>query len=242
MNTPNEKTDTTQPFSDSNPQFTLYSHHTGPNGFKVAQVLSELGLTYRTILLEFGSGPGGMKTAEYESINPNGRIPSIVDHGSGDLIVWESGAIITYVCKKYDKEYKLWAESYEDQAKIETWLFYQVSGQGPYIGQAMWFQYYHSEIVPSAQERYRAETRRVLGILERELKKPDNNGWLVLGRITAADVSFYHWYLHAHRILIDIPTEFLVVADWLERMKARPGIKKGSEGSRIPEGGTILRN
>jgi glutathione S-transferase len=134
-----------------------------------------------------------MKTASYECINPNGRIPALIDHSAADLTVWESVAIILYLCKKYDKEYKLWAPSVEEQAQIETWLLFQASGQGPYIGQAMWFMHYHSERVESATDRYLAETRRVLGVLERQLARDGSGGWLVLGRITAADISFLHW-------------------------------------------------
>lgn len=125
----------TSPYSDANPQFTLYSHEIGPNGFKVAQILSELGLFYRTIFLDFGAGPNGMKTPSYESINPNGRIPALIDHGNNDFTIWESGAIITYLCKKYDTSFSLWAESIEDQTQIEIWLLFQLTGQGPYIGQ-----------------------------------------------------------------------------------------------------------
>lgn len=115
-------------------------------------------------------------------------------------------------------------------------LFYQVSGQGPYIGQAMWFLHYHSEIVPSAQERYVAETRRVLGIVERQLLLPGSNGWLVLGRITVADIAFLHWYLHAHRVGVEIKDEYPVVWGWIQRMKKRPGVQRGMKGARFPSG------
>lgn len=125
----------TAAWSASNPQFTLYSHRVGPNGFKVAQVLCELGLHFRTIFLEFGTGENGIKSLAFEAINPNGRIPALVDHSANDLAVWESTAIITYIAKKHDTEFKVWAQSFEDQALIETWLAYQLSGQGPYIGQ-----------------------------------------------------------------------------------------------------------
>jgi glutathione S-transferase len=134
-----------------------------------------------------------MKTPSYESINPNGRIPALIDHSANDLAIWESAAIILYVCKKYDTEYKLWAPTIEEQAQIETWLLYQATGQGPYIGQAFWFMHYHHERLESATERYVAETKRVLGVLEKQLKREGSEGWLVLGRITAADISFLHW-------------------------------------------------
>lgn len=101
-------------------------------------MLSELGLTYRTVMLEFGGGPKGMKTPEYEALNPNGRIPTLIDHSNGDVIVWESIACILYLLKMYDSfnNPRLWATEVEDQAQIETWLLFQASGQGPYIGQA----------------------------------------------------------------------------------------------------------
>lgn len=91
-------------------------------GWKVAQVLSELSLVYHTIYLVFGNGVNGMKTPDYEKLNPNGRIPALVDHGNNDLVVWESGAIILYLVKKYDKQFKLWAKTLEEQASIETWV------------------------------------------------------------------------------------------------------------------------
>lgn len=91
-------------------------------GWKVAQVLSELSLVYHTIYLAFGNGVNGMKTPDYEKLNPNGRIPALVDHGNNDLVVWESGAIILYLVKKYDKQFKLWAQTLEEQASIETWV------------------------------------------------------------------------------------------------------------------------
>lgn len=98
------------------------------------------------------------------------------------------------------------------------------------------FLHYHSEIVPSAQDRYIAETRRVLGIVQDQLLKPGSNGWLVLGRVTVADIAFLHWYLHAHRIGVIIKDEYPIVWDWLSRMRERPGVKRGMKGARFPDG------
>ncbi|CCX08378.1 glutathione S-transferase C-terminal-like protein [Pyronema domesticum] len=225
-----------QTFTEENPQFTLYSHDTGPNGFKVAELLSELGLTYKTVFLDFGNGPNGMKTPFFENLNPNGRIPAIVDHANGDFVLWESIAIILYILKKYDTEYKFWAKSIEDQALIEQWMLYQATGQGPYLGQAMWFTHYHPEKVQSAMTRYTDETRRVLGIVEKQLSREGSNGWIVLGRITAADISFLHWWCLAFRIGIEIETEFPVVHAWMEKLKAREGVAKGMTGAQFPKG------
>lgn len=101
-------------------------------------MLCELGLTYRTVLKDFGNGPNGMKTPDYEAINPNGRIPALVDHAHNDYTLWESGAIILYLMRRYDTEFRLWSPDLEDQSRIETWLFFQASGMGPYIGQGVW--------------------------------------------------------------------------------------------------------
>jgi len=113
-------------WSASNPQFTLYSQS--------STILCKLGLHYCTIFVEFGSGENGITTLAYEAINPNGRIPALVDRCANDLTVWDSGAIITYIVKKYGADFKLWAERVEDQALIEAWLAYQLSGQGLYVG------------------------------------------------------------------------------------------------------------
>jgi glutathione S-transferase len=80
----------------------------------------------------------GWLIVEYTKINPNGRIPALVDHKRDDFVVWESGAILLYLVKHYDLEYKLWSTDDNEQSNILEWLFYQVSGYGPYIGQAFW--------------------------------------------------------------------------------------------------------
>ena len=90
---------------------------------------------------------------------------------------------------------------------------------------AMWFTHYHVEELPSARERYVAESRRVLSVVEKRLSREGGGGWLVLGRITAADISFLHWWLHAHRVGISIESEFPIVWAWMQRMMARPGVK-----------------
>ncbi|KAI5807285.1 protein URE2 [Peziza echinospora] len=228
-------TNTQEEWTAENPQFTLYSHDTGPNGFKVAMIMNELGLKYRTVLLDFGTGPTGMNTPYFESINPNARIPALVDHSRGGLVVWESGACITYLARKYDVENRLWAPTIEEQSQIETWLFYQVTGQSPYLGQAMWFTHYHHENLPSAAARYVSETRRVLTVLERQLTRPNSNGWLVLGRITVADIAYLHFYLHCKRIKIYLEYEFPAVWDWIHRIKKR----KTFVGGKVPSGGSV---
>ncbi|CDO72784.1 hypothetical protein BN946_scf184994.g37 [Trametes cinnabarina] len=177
-------------------QFTLYSNKTGANGWKVAFVLEELGLTYESIYLDFARGEH--KAPEYTQYNPNGRIPALIDHRSNDFVIWESNAILLYLIKKYDKENKLGVTNEEDKYKLLQWLFFQASGQGPYFGQAIWFMRFHPEHLPSAIERYQKETQRVLSVLESVLSKQE---WLVGNKPTIADISFITW----HQKLVERP-------------------------------------
>ncbi|KAI9058624.1 glutathione transferase Ure2p class [Trametes sanguinea] len=94
-------------------QFTLYSHKTGPNGWKVAMVLEELGLTYHTIYLDFQTGEH--KAPAHTALNPNGRVPTLVDHANNDFVIWESGAILTYLVEKYDPEGKISVKGFEEK-------------------------------------------------------------------------------------------------------------------------------
>ena len=129
-------------------QFTLYTHVGGPNGWyvyfsrltnnnthphlpnprKVAMVLEELGLTYEPIYLDFAKKQH--KAPEFTQLNPNGRIPALVDHRNGDFVVWESGAILLYLVDKYDPEHTLSVADDKEKHAMVQWLFFQASGQG----------------------------------------------------------------------------------------------------------------
>ncbi|KAI0702242.1 thioredoxin-like protein [Earliella scabrosa] len=173
-------------------QFTLFTHFGGPNGWKVAFVLEELGLTYESVYLDFGKGE--QKAPEHTKYNPNGRIPTLIDHANGDFAVWESNAIMLYLVDKYDKEKKLalTGDKEEEKYQLLQWLFFQASGQGPYFGQAVWFMKYHSEQLPSAITRYQNEIQRVFSVLDTVLAKAPG-GYLVGGKCTVADLSFVTW-------------------------------------------------
>ena len=95
---------------------------------KVAFVLTELGLTYESIYLDFNKLE--QKAPEYTQYNPNGRIPTLIDHANGDFTIWESGAIILYLADKYDPERRLSMESERERYAMIQWLFFQASGQG----------------------------------------------------------------------------------------------------------------
>jgi glutathione S-transferase len=200
---------------------TLWGHDSGPNAWKVAMILEELNVPYTHKIIEFPD----MKKEPYESINPNGRVPAIEDPNTG-ITLWESGAIIEYLVETYDKQHNIsFAPGSKEYYEVKQWLYYQVSGQGPYFGQAVWFTLYHSEKLPSAVDRYVNEIRRVSGVLDRALQDKE---FLIGGKFSYADAAFVTWYaivfLFADKF--NLETDFPLLNAWLERIKARPAIAK----------------
>ena len=236
--------------------YTLFSHKSAPNGFKVAIVLSELNLPYHTFFLDFNAGEH--RSPEFISITPNARVPAIIDHAMDNLSIWESGAILLHLVNRYYKatgEAKLWSNDLAEQAQINAWLFFQATGHAPMIGQALHFRYFHSEKLPSALERYTAEVRRVYAVIEMALAEKreslimeldiDNAAsysagttplsqsrffdypiWLVCDRITIADLSFVPWNNVVDRIGINIKLEYPEVYKWTKHMMRRPAVIK----------------
>jgi glutathione S-transferase len=200
---------------------TLWGHNSGANPWKVAMILEELNVPYTLKMIEFPD----MKKEAYELVNPNGRVPAIEDPNTG-ITLWESGAIIEYLVETYDKQHNIsFAPGSKEYYEAKQWMYYQVSGQGPYFGQAVWFTLYHPEKLPSAVDRYVNEIRRVSRVLDRTLQDKE---FLVGGKFSYADAAFVTWYgivsLFADRI--NLETDFPTLNSWLERIKARPAIAK----------------
>jgi len=208
-------------------QFTLFSHKGGPNGWKVAFVLEELGLSYETKYLDFQKGEH--KDPSFTQYNPNGRIPALIDHHNDDFTIWESNAISLYIVDKYDTEKRLSVSDENEKYTLIQWLFFQASGQGPYFGQAAWFTNYHPEKIPSAIDRYKRETIRVLTVLESVLSKQE---WLVGGKLTIADLSFVTWNNGAFGPILADVEDFNAERDvpsvlaWHNKVKEVPSVKK----------------
>lgn len=214
----------------------LWSHPT-PNPQKVAILLHELNLPYETISTPFEK----VKNPEYLAVNPNGRLPSIYDPNTG-LTLWESGAIIEYLVDQYDPDHRLSFPRGSPEAYLaKQWLFFQVSGQGPYYGQYFSFKMLHHENVPSAVERYAKEFQRVNEVLEGVLEKKkdeDNGPWLVGGKCSFADLAFVPWQqMPAYTgggdgVSLD---GFPVVKEWTGKMLAREPVKAATaEGFEEP--------
>ncbi len=212
---------------------TLYGQ-SGANPPKVLILLRELNLPHTVIPIPFSD----VKKSSYTAINPNGRLPAIHDPNT-NLTLWESGAIVEYLIEQYDKEpRKLSFEPGSNDAFLaKQWLFFQVSGQGPYYGQAGWFLLFHHEKLPSALQRYVDEVHRVMGVLEGWLgkQKEEYEGkgglgdgpWLVGNRISYADLAFLPWQVVIEMVLGDKFNDegFPLVREWLGKMLERDAVK-----------------
>lgn len=198
---------------------TLYSHGAGPNPWKVVMVFQELDIPYTENFVDFPD----MKKEPFESVNPNGRVPAIEDPNTG-ITLWESGAILEYLVETYDKEHKLsFTQGSQDYFLAKQWLHFQMSGQGPYFGQAAWFIRYHPEQIESAKERYVKEIRRVSAVLDKYLAGKE---YLVGNKFSYVDLAFIPWFLVLPVFGIDLLKEFPNVDAWLKRQQARPAIAK----------------
>lgn len=207
----------------------------GPNPPKVVIVLEELGVPYEDIAVPLSD----VKKPEYTAINPNGRLPSIHDPNTG-LTVWESGAIIEYLTDKYDPEHKVsFPPGTPEHYHARQFLFFQVSGQGPYYGQAAWFKAFHHEKLPSAIERYVGEINRVTGVLERVLSENEakaaaagggDGPWLVGGKYSYADLAFVTWQSLVTKFVSTEeydPESYPTVNAWIKRILERPAVQVG---------------
>ncbi|KAL4871444.1 hypothetical protein BDV12DRAFT_164289 [Aspergillus spectabilis] len=202
---------------------TLYLHASGPNPWKVVMILNELSIPYDINAIPFSE----VKSEPYISINPNGRLPAIQDPNTG-ITLWESGAILEYLVETYDKEeHKIsFPQRSPEYFHAKQFLHFQMSGQGPYFGQAVWFLLFHPEKITSAQDRYVDEIRRVTGVLEHVL---DGKEYLVGGRFSYVDAAFVPWYGIVPAVTgdkIDLEKDFTNVKNWLDRVQARPAIAK----------------
>ena len=193
---------------------------TTPNGRKVSIMLEELALPYRVHPVNIGQGE--QFWPEYLKINPNGKIPSIVDPEGPDgrpIAMMESGAILIYLAGKTGR---LFPQA--DRAKYEAlqWLMFQMGGVGPMFGQTHHFLRAAKEPVPYAIERYMKETRRLYGVLNERLKDHDYlaDGYSIADIATYPWVARYEW----HKTNLN---DFPHVKRWFDSMSARPAVQRG---------------
>ncbi|EOC0403711.1 GSH-dependent disulfide bond oxidoreductase [Cronobacter sakazakii] len=192
-----------------------------PNGHKITLFLEEAGLEYRLHRVDISKGE--QFKPEFLAIAPNNKIPAIIDHAPSDggapLSLFESGAILLYLAEKSGK--LLSGELRERQVTLQ-WLFWQVAGFGPMLGQNHHFNHFAPQAVPYAIERYQVETQRLYGVLNKRLEKCP---WLVGERYSIADIATYPWVVSHERQRIDLDN-FPAVSNWFERIKNRPATER----------------
>jgi glutathione S-transferase len=195
----------------------LYTAAT-PNGWKTAIALEELGLDY--VLCPVDLSAGEQRHESFLKLNPNGRIPVIVDHdGPSRRLIFESGAILMYLAEKTGR---LMPTDLDGRYEVIQWLMFQMGGIGPMQGQATAFERYIKENVPLARARYKKETRRLYEVLNGRLQGRD----FLCGDYSIADIASFSW-VKAHR-WARIPVENLDnLRAWIERIAARPAVQRG---------------
>jgi glutathione S-transferase len=194
----------------------LYTAAT-PNGHKASCVLETLGLEYTVKDIKLMEGQ--QKTPEYLAINPNGRIPAIIDRDNDDFVVFESGAIMMYLAEKTGK---LLPADAKARSKVVQWLMFQMGGVGPMMGQANVFHRYFPEKIQPAIDRYQNECRRLFEVLDAHLA---NNEWLA-DDYSIADIANWCW-VRTHR-WSGVEVEGLDnLKRWMDVMKEMPGMNEG---------------
>ena len=194
----------------------LYTSPT-PNGWKASIMLEEIGLPYtvKPIRLEKLE----QRQEWYLKLNPNGRIPTIVDHDEGDFAVFESGAILLYLAGKAGQ---LMPKDPKGRSVVIQWLMFQMGGVGPMQGQANVFYRYAPEKIPYAIERYQKETKRLYKVLDHRLADHE----YLAGDYSIADIATWPWVtLHdwAGVDIDDLPN----LERWIQRVGERPAVVKG---------------
>lgn len=188
-----------------------------PNGHKISIALEELELPYTLKVLDLGKLE--QKQPWFLKINPNGRIPAIIDHDMDDIAVFESGAILIYLAEKTGK---LMPTDIKGRSRVMQWLMFQMGGIGPMMGQANVFFRYFPEKIQPAIDRYQSECKRLFGVLDGHLK--DNE--FLAGNYSIADIANWAW-VRTHR-WSGIPVEeFPHLQRWLTLIRGRPAVQRG---------------
>ena len=196
----------------------LYTSNT-PNGYKVSIMLEELKLPYNVIAVDLGKKE--QKKAKYLKLNPNGRIPTIVDRENENFVVFESGAILIYLAEKTGQ---LLPEHPEKRSVVLQWLMFQMGGIGPMQGQAHVFYRYAPEKIEYAINRYQKETFRLYQVLDDQLKE---NEYLA-DDFSIADIATWPWVRRHRWAGVEIEKLFNL-RRWMENLENRPAFQKGIE-------------
>lgn len=193
-----------------------------PNGWKVSIMLEECGLPYKLHPVRLARGE--QFAPDFLAISPNNRIPAIVDHeppgGGAPWPIFESGAILLHLA---EKTRRFMPSDARGRSLVTQWLFWQVGGLGPMLGQHGHFKLYAQEQIPYAIERYAAETRRLYGVLDGQLGR---TGAFVAGDYSIADMACFPWVM-THKAQGLTLEHFPSVKRWFAEVRARPKVQAG---------------
>ena len=198
------------------PGIDLYTWVT-PNGWKVSCTLEELRIPYTVRPIDIMKGE--QKTSEFLALNPNGRIPAIIDRDANNFAVFESGAIMIYLADKADR---LLPTEIKARSRVIQWLMFQMGGLGPMQGQANVFYRYFPERLQGAIDRYQNEVRRLYGVLDRQLA---DNEWLA-GDFSIADIANWSWCRIHNWAGVSVEGLFNLQR-WMSTIQQRPGCARG---------------
>lgn len=191
----------------------LYTAPT-PNGHKASILLEELGVPYRVIPVDLSKGD--QRRPEYVALNPNARIPTLVDDG---FAVFESGAILIYLAEKFGQ---FLPKDPQQRSTVIQWVMFQMGGLGPMQGQANVFFRYFPEKIQPAIDRYQNETKRLYRVLDKRLQGRE----YLCGEYSIADIACFPW-VHIHRWagveIEDLPN----LLAWRSRIRSRPAVERG---------------
>lgn len=200
-----------------------------PNGHKIGLFLEEAGLDYRIVPVDIGKG--AQFDADYLRISPNNKMPAIVDHaptdGGAPISVFESGAILLYLANKTGRFLGI-PEGVDAQAAlrqrivVNEWLFWQMAGLGPMTGQHGHFNVYAPVDIPYAKDRYRKESERLLGVLDKQL---DGRDFIAGSEYSIADMACYPWISPYDKAPLDL-APFANVRRWQAAIRARPATQR----------------
>src|SRR5438132_8392997 len=212
-------TSTTRTVSSHFNMIELYTWST-PNGRKVSIMLEECGLPYRVHRIDIGKGD--QFTPEYVAINPNSKIPSIVDPEGPDgepLALMESGAILVYLAGKTGK---FLPPSSRGKYDALQWLMFQMGGVGPSFGQAHHFMRAKKDEIPYGSERYGTEAKRLYGVMDKHLADHQ----YFTREHTIANIAIYPWLARYERHRVNLG-DFRNVKRWYDALGARPAVQRG---------------
>lgn len=198
----------------------LYTFTT-PNGRKVSIALEELGLPYTVKVVDIMKGE--QLRPEFLAINPNNKIPAIVDHegpGGQPLALFESGAILLYLAEKTGK---LLPADPRGRYQAQQWLMFQMGGVGPMMGQMNHFARFAPEKIPYAIERYTKETERLLKVMDGHLAQSEHLG----PEYCVADIATYPWVAGMQQYSPQLFEPVAHVRRWVERVGERPAVQRG---------------